>query len=70
MTDIPQAHEGRILHSALSPDGTCVVTGGADESLKFWRVFEKRKGREAKVDYGGEDENGIQKRGKTGISVR
>lgn len=46
------------------------MTGGADESLKFWRVFEKRKGREAKVDYGGEDENGIQKRGKTGISVR
>ncbi|ORE21008.1 WD40 repeat-like protein [Rhizopus microsporus] len=37
--DIP-AHETRILHSALSPDGQVLATAAADENLKFWRIFE------------------------------
>lgn len=37
--DIP-AHDSRILHSALSPDGAVVATAAADENLKFWRVFD------------------------------
>ncbi|CEP08699.1 hypothetical protein [Parasitella parasitica] len=37
--DIP-AHESRILHSALSPDGQVLATAAADENLKFWRIFE------------------------------
>ncbi len=46
--EIP-AHESRILHSTLSPDGEMLATAAADESLKFWRVFEgeKKKGRQA-----------------------
>lgn len=34
-------HRGRVLHLALSPDGTAVVTGSSDETLKFWDVFPK-----------------------------
>ncbi|KAL0097021.1 WD40-repeat-containing domain protein [Phycomyces blakesleeanus] len=33
------AHESRILHSALSPDGELLATSSADENLKFWNVF-------------------------------
>ncbi|KAH0602591.1 uncharacterized protein H6S33_008672 [Morchella sextelata] len=39
--EIP-AHETRILHSALSPDGTTLATAASDENLKFWKLFEKR----------------------------
>ncbi|KIE01278.1 WD-repeat containing protein slp1, partial [Metarhizium majus ARSEF 297] len=41
--EIP-AHESRVLHSCLSPDGQMLATAAADESLKFWKVFEKRAG--------------------------
>jgi WD40 repeat protein len=27
----------------MSPDGTTVVTAGADESLRFWRIYEESK---------------------------
>eukprot|EP00158_Paraphelidium_tribonemae_P007780 Partr_v1_DN28356_c1_g1_i1_m78991 putative Cell division cycle 20 len=37
--ELPHAHESRILHSAISPDGQVVCTGAADENLKFWKVF-------------------------------
>lgn len=32
-------HTGRVLHMATSPDGASVVTAGADETLRFWKVF-------------------------------
>jgi cell division cycle 20, cofactor of APC complex len=41
--EIP-AHESRVLHSCLSPDGQMLATAAADESLKFWKVFEKKTG--------------------------
>ncbi|KAI4093529.1 MAG: hypothetical protein LQ339_007667 [Xanthoria mediterranea] len=41
--EIP-AHETRVLHSCLSPDGQMLATAAADESLKFWKVFEKKPG--------------------------
>lgn len=40
--DIP-AHESRVLHSCLSPDGQVLATAASDENLKFWRVFESTK---------------------------
>ncbi|EGG06105.1 uncharacterized protein MELLADRAFT_48555 [Melampsora larici-populina 98AG31] len=43
VADVPKAHDTRILHSALSPDGCIVVTASSDENLKFWRVFENKK---------------------------
>ena len=41
--EIP-AHESRVLHSSLSPDGQMLATAAADESLKFWKVFERKAG--------------------------
>ncbi|PWN29715.1 WD40 repeat-like protein [Jaminaea rosea] len=39
IAEIKNAHDGRILHTALSPDGQILATVGTDENLKFWRVF-------------------------------
>jgi cell division cycle 20, cofactor of APC complex len=33
-------HHSRALHLALSPDGATVVSGSADETLRFWKLFE------------------------------
>lgn len=32
-------HTARVLHLALSPDGTTVLSAGADETLRMWRCF-------------------------------
>lgn len=32
-------HSSRVLHLTQSPDGTTVVSGAADETLRFWKVF-------------------------------
>ncbi|KAI1414028.1 WD domain-containing protein [Hypoxylon sp. FL1857] len=50
--EIP-AHESRVLHSCLSPDGQMLATAAADESLKFWKVFEKKPGASAGVGANG-----------------
>lgn len=34
------AHDSRVLHSALSPDGQTLATCASDENLKFWKIFE------------------------------
>lgn len=33
-------HGNRVLHTAISPDGTTVVSAAADETLRFWKVFD------------------------------
>ncbi|XP_067928669.1 cell division cycle protein 20 homolog [Watersipora subatra] len=32
-------HSARVLHTAMSPDGTTVVSGAADETLRLWKCF-------------------------------
>ncbi|XP_045769215.1 cell division cycle protein 20 homolog [Maniola jurtina] len=32
-------HEARVLHLALSPDGTTVLSAAADETLRLWKCF-------------------------------
>ena len=32
-------HTARVLHLAVSPDGTTVCSAAADESLRLWKVF-------------------------------
>ncbi|KAI9759316.1 MAG: ubiquitin-protein transferase activating protein [Chaenotheca gracillima] len=50
--EIP-AHETRVLHSSLSPDGQMLATAAADESLKFWKLFEKKPGQSTIAREGG-----------------
>lgn len=35
-------HTYRVLYLAMSPDGQTVVTGAGDETLRFWKVFNKK----------------------------
>lgn len=32
-------HSNRVLHMALSPDATTIVSASSDETLRFWKVF-------------------------------
>lgn len=33
-------HTSRVLHTSLSPDGTTVVSAAADETIRFWKVWD------------------------------
>ncbi|KZT20904.1 WD40 repeat-like protein [Neolentinus lepideus HHB14362 ss-1] len=51
VAEIRDAHDSRVLFSALGPAGDVVCTGAGDESLKFWRIWEvvrEKKRRELK----------------------
>eukprot|EP00963_Diacronema_lutheri_P003842 scaffold287_cov337-Pavlova_lutheri.AAC.205 len=32
-------HTSRVLHLAMNPDGTTIVSAAADETLRFWKAF-------------------------------
>lgn len=36
-------HTSRVLHTALSPDGTTVCSAAADETLRFWNVWQPQQ---------------------------
>jgi len=36
-----KGHSSRVLQLAQSPDGETVVSGAGDETLRFWKIFEK-----------------------------
>ncbi|KAF8318813.1 WD40-repeat-containing domain protein [Cantharellus anzutake] len=40
ITEIRDAHDARILNSAVSPNGDFIVTNSGDENIKFWRIWE------------------------------
>ncbi|CCK68988.1 Cdh1p KNAG_0B05550 [Huiozyma naganishii CBS 8797] len=40
---ILKGHSFRVLHLTLSTDGTTVVSGAGDETLRYWNLFEKQK---------------------------
>lgn len=37
-------HTARVLHLATGPDGCTVASAGADEAIRFWRVFGEAPG--------------------------
>lgn len=32
-------HSSRVLYLAMSADGSTIVTGAGDETLRFWNLF-------------------------------
>lgn len=42
MTKIKEltGHTARVLNMDISPDGSSIVSAGADETLRFWNIFE------------------------------
>jgi cell division cycle protein 20 (cofactor of APC complex) len=34
-----QGHTSRVLHTAMSPDGSTCISASADETLRFWKVW-------------------------------
>ena len=46
-------HTARVLHMSAAPDGSTVVSAGADETLRFWRVFGEPAGKAAGGGEGG-----------------
>lgn len=40
---ILKGHSFRVLHLTLSADGTTIVSGAGDETLRYWKVFDKPK---------------------------
>ncbi|KII91429.1 hypothetical protein PLICRDRAFT_38207 [Plicaturopsis crispa FD-325 SS-3] len=48
VAEIRDAHDSRVLFSAVSPAGDVVCTGAGDENLKFWRLWEVEKKKSAK----------------------
>jgi cell division cycle 20-like protein 1 (cofactor of APC complex) len=41
-------HTFRVLYLAMSPDGQTVVTGAGDETLRFWKIYDKRANRDSR----------------------
>lgn len=38
-----KGHEKRVLYYALGPNGEDIVTGAGDQTLRYWKVFEKAR---------------------------
>jgi cell division cycle 20, cofactor of APC complex len=54
VAEIRDAHDARVLFSALSPAGDVLCTGAGDENLKFWRIWEAPVLKKKKSVIGGE----------------
>lgn len=63
--EIRDAHDSRVLFSALSPNGEVLVTGAGDENLKFWRIWDSRETKGKKRTVSKKEEGGS--RGILGI---
>ncbi|EJF59643.1 hypothetical protein DICSQDRAFT_128148 [Dichomitus squalens LYAD-421 SS1] len=62
VAEIKDAHDSRVLFSAVSPNGELVATAAGDENLKFWKIWDAPKVRkkEAKEARGlGSSNSGI-----------
>ncbi|KAH9910882.1 WD40 repeat-like protein [Epithele typhae] len=49
LADIRDAHDSRVLFSALSPNGELLATSAGDECLKFWKIWDAPKAKKKDV---------------------
>ena len=47
--EIKDAHDSRVLFSALSPNGEMIATAAGDENLKFWKIWDAPKTKKKEV---------------------
>lgn len=38
------SHTKRVLYLASEPDGQTIVTGAGDETIRFWKLKDEKKG--------------------------
>ena len=50
-----RGHSARVLHLAKSPDGSQVVSASADETLRFWDIFQRSDKQRGRLSAGGGD---------------
>lgn len=62
--------QARALHMAQSPDGASVVTAGADETLRFWRVFGDPPAKQDKAGGGGGGAGGASSSMMRSVNIR
>ena len=65
-----EGHSSRVLHTSVSADGSCVVSGAADETLRFWKVWEPRSGAGKKEMTSVGSVTGGARRSGLGMSMR
>ncbi|KDR74842.1 hypothetical protein GALMADRAFT_70215 [Galerina marginata CBS 339.88] len=67
LAEIRDAHDCRVLFSAVSPAGDVVATCAGDENLKFWRIWEVQSevGKKKKTMVGLGDEVGGGRKNST-----
>ncbi|KIY53623.1 WD40 repeat-like protein [Fistulina hepatica ATCC 64428] len=66
ITEIGDAHESRILFSAIAPTGDLIATGAGDECLKIWRIWDDVAESKGKKKKGFDDETGGGIHGRLG----
>lgn len=59
-------HSQRVLHTAVSPDGTMVCSGAADETLCFWNVFAADSKKKGDASANG----GLTRKSSSSLSIR
>jgi len=58
-------HDGRVIYYATSPCGTMAVTGGDDQTIRFWKLFTDLKQENPRSGQSSNDENLRAGKGKT-----
>eukprot|EP01089_Gocevia_fonbrunei_P016669 TRINITY_DN5231_c0_g1_i1.p1 TRINITY_DN5231_c0_g1~~TRINITY_DN5231_c0_g1_i1.p1 ORF type:complete len:489 (+),score=72.81 TRINITY_DN5231_c0_g1_i1:97-1467(+) len=66
------AHTSRVLHLALSPDGTTVASLAGDERLRFWKVWEPKEPNDVSTRSvrTGNSKDGSSKNGRRNLTLR
>ena len=44
-----KGHTKRILSMCLSPDGKTVLSAAADETLRFWKLFDNKSSKKTQL---------------------